>query len=1050
MERVALSRLQSQSLSFFASLIVALICVLPSQAGTLSVTGGSGFSNPVTVGPNPGLFAQFNAVDTNIPNGIAPTWSASVMGAPLGCTITSNGNNSAVVQVGGGSNLTPGTYNVTLTVTASYSVPYAGQQTDMGSISFTLNVVGVTMPTTPIMIAVTNSQTVNVTVIPAGASGISYVSANPSVATITNFTSSSFTVKGVAGGVTQINAMYGNTTSLGSVTVIVVSATFTPQSLSLYVGQTQGVTVNLIPSGAPVTLTFASNNPTVASVPMGGNPCNVTGNAVGTANITVAWNNTTLATLPVTVSAPSVTFTPQAVTVFVGQTVNVTPTITPSSASGQITYTSAMPSIASATGSGTILTVQGMSPGTTQVNAMVGGTTTSIGVLPVTVLSQPTVAFASASYNVNENAGMVPITVSLTGSSPNSVSVSYATMGGSAIAGIDYTSAMGTLTFAPGVTSQSFNVDIIDKGDFSNQVVSFSIQLSNPSQYLQIGSPSTTTVNITDNDQPPQITVTVTTTSTSPAVEPFNAATPETFGFQATYSPTVSTAVPEWTWSTQIISGPSGPMAGMSPPSGSATSQLTVSGFTQPGYWQVQVTATVTFYGNYSYSGSYTVSMYEVGIDHLQYQILPGGNWTDMPAQGLYVATGTAVNFQPVITPAGAPTPTSGFVVWGGTCGASGTAPTTSVTLSTPSQSMSDAQTITATYGNTVSAPIIRYGPDQGTLTVDWDPDNPGNYIATATYTLWAPDDNGVATASGGNAYFYSVDWTQNTDYSLWLTTTWPFTNGVQATQTYVLIAGVQSPPTDGQPIYSDPADLPTYMGKLQRESAKDDGYLASLARSHRSPRRFCQVPPPDPVNTLAPAVAAFLKEGKSNVIEVVQWVNKQFQQVGIVTVPQQPPQAVAGVDVPTNTPITLQMTTNAMAQLGFVSFQAPNITIQVTATPATVTDKAGNVVLLQTMAQCINWGVLTKMSFKNGWWGQATFPGGGVAAGNFGRGWVNFPSYTYAAAFWYDPKLTTYKDTRSTTATPGVGPSILNFCFPNNPVPNELETGFTTVQWPN
>jgi len=426
MDRIALSRPRNQSVSFFASLFVALICVLPSQAGTLSVTGGSGFSNPLTVGPNPGPIAQFSAVDTNIPNGITPTWSASITGAQLGWSITPNGNGSAVVQVGG-SNLTPGTYSVTLTVTATYSVPYAGQQTDSGGISFTLKVVGVTMPQSPITIAVNGSQTCNATVIPTGASGISYQSANTSVATVTG-SGSSFTVTGVSSGTTQINAMFGSTT-LGSVTVIVVSATFSPSSLALYVGQTQGVTVTVNPSSAPITLTFQSANPAIASVQGGTGQCSVTGNAVGTTQISAIWNGTTLATLSVTVSALSVTFSPSPIYVGVGGNISVTATVTPPSGAGLVTYSTSNSSIATASGSGTTVTVQGVAAGTTQLTAstssgIVGSATINV----VSVSFNPSTTYVGVGQSASVTATVTPSSaasqVSFSTSAPGTATVS--------------------------------------------------------------------------------------------------------------------------------------------------------------------------------------------------------------------------------------------------------------------------------------------------------------------------------------------------------------------------------------------------------------------------------------------------------------------------------------------------------------------------------------------------------------------------------------------------------------------------------------------------
>jgi hypothetical protein len=113
-----------------------------------------------------------------------------------------------------------------------------------------------------------------------------------------------------------------------------------------------------------------------------------------------------------------------------------------------------------------------------------------------------TVQFASSSYTVNENAGAVVLTVTLSGSTTNTVTVNYATSDGTAVANTDYTAASGTVTFKPGVTSQTVSVGIIDNGNYSDQSVYFTATLSNPVN-ATLGTPSTTTVNILDNDPAP-------------------------------------------------------------------------------------------------------------------------------------------------------------------------------------------------------------------------------------------------------------------------------------------------------------------------------------------------------------------------------------------------------------------------------------------------------------------------------------------------------------------------------------------------------------------
>ncbi|WMW79455.1 Calx-beta domain-containing protein [Undibacterium cyanobacteriorum] len=61
---------------------------------------------------------------------------------------------------------------------------------------------------------------------------------------------------------------------------------------------------------------------------------------------------------------------------------------------------------------------------------------------------------------VNEAAGTATFTVTLSAASGQTVSVGYNTSNGTATAGSDYTSTTGTLTFAPGVTTQTITVNI--------------------------------------------------------------------------------------------------------------------------------------------------------------------------------------------------------------------------------------------------------------------------------------------------------------------------------------------------------------------------------------------------------------------------------------------------------------------------------------------------------------------------------------------------------------------------------------------------------------
>ncbi len=67
-----------------------------------------------------------------------------------------------------------------------------------------------------------------------------------------------------------------------------------------------------------------------------------------------------------------------------------------------------------------------------------------------------------AGGQASESDATLGFTVTLGAASGKTVTVDYATQNGSATAGMDYTSTSGSLTFAPGITTQTFAVALID------------------------------------------------------------------------------------------------------------------------------------------------------------------------------------------------------------------------------------------------------------------------------------------------------------------------------------------------------------------------------------------------------------------------------------------------------------------------------------------------------------------------------------------------------------------------------------------------------------
>ena len=117
-----------------------------------------------------------------------------------------------------------------------------------------------------------------------------------------------------------------------------------------------------------------------------------------------------------------------------------------------------------------------------------------------------TLQFSAATYSVNENGGSITVTVTRTGGSNGAIGVNYATGAGTAIAGLDYTAASGTLSWVGGDTaSKTFTVTIVDDSIYEgNETVN--LTLSNPTGGATLGSPTSGVLTIVDNEPAPAIT----------------------------------------------------------------------------------------------------------------------------------------------------------------------------------------------------------------------------------------------------------------------------------------------------------------------------------------------------------------------------------------------------------------------------------------------------------------------------------------------------------------------------------------------------------------
>jgi uncharacterized protein YjdB len=206
---------------------------------------------------------------------------------------------------------------------------------------------------------------------------------DPSVATVT----STGQVTGIATGGAFILAMSEGKRDSADVTVgppPVNAVVVSPAQAAVVMGRTLQLTTTVLDAqGQPLSgrlLTYSSGNPAVATVSPTGL---VTGVAVGSTQIVVSSqgiaDTATVSVVPVPVT--TVTITPSAPVLTVGQTIGLTATATSSDGSAllgrPVTWSSGTPAIATVSASGV---VTGVSPGSAVVFAAIDGVVASVSV----------------------------------------------------------------------------------------------------------------------------------------------------------------------------------------------------------------------------------------------------------------------------------------------------------------------------------------------------------------------------------------------------------------------------------------------------------------------------------------------------------------------------------------------------------------------------------------------------------------------------------------------------------------------------------------------
>jgi hypothetical protein len=135
----------------------------------------------------------------------------------------------------------------------------------------------------------------------------------------------------------------------------------------------------------------------------------------------------------------------------------------------------------------------------------IGGQTLFQAVRAMAVKTSGNIGFASASSSVSEGAGKVTITVNRTGDLSGAASADFTAGDGTAVQTSDHHLGYGTVFFAPGEASKTFDLLITDDG-YMESPETFTISLSNPRGGFQVAGITSTTVTITDNDTVPAVT----------------------------------------------------------------------------------------------------------------------------------------------------------------------------------------------------------------------------------------------------------------------------------------------------------------------------------------------------------------------------------------------------------------------------------------------------------------------------------------------------------------------------------------------------------------
>jgi glucose/arabinose dehydrogenase len=118
--------------------------------------------------------------------------------------------------------------------------------------------------------------------------------------------------------------------------------------------------------------------------------------------------------------------------------------------------------------------------------------------LSTSINNNPVIGLNQNNFLVDENNNTIDITLQRTGNTTGTSSVEYSTYDDTAIAGRDYTTVTGTVTFAPGETSKTLSIPILNDALVETDEA-FKLTIDR-AEGAELGTPRTATITILDDD----------------------------------------------------------------------------------------------------------------------------------------------------------------------------------------------------------------------------------------------------------------------------------------------------------------------------------------------------------------------------------------------------------------------------------------------------------------------------------------------------------------------------------------------------------------------